>query len=131
MTQQAVSVAAPTEAPASTPQPSRWRSSHVRLAFDVLVVVVLGVLGFLVLRDGLPTNGLFLDDAWVATGAIYGHVSNLITVGSAHPGFTLGLMAWDSVGGGSLRSLAFPAFVAGVAAAPLLYLALRSFKYER
>ena len=67
----------------------------------------------------------------MATGAIYGRVSDLITVGSAHPGFTLGLMGWHDLGGGSLRSLTFPAFVAGVAAAPALYLALRSFKYDR
>jgi hypothetical protein len=131
MTQQAVSVAEPTETPARGSRPSRWGPRQQRRAFDVTVVVVLVVIGFLVRRDGLPTDGLFLDDAWVATGAIYGHVSNLITVGSAHPGFTLLLMTWHAVGGGSLRSLSFPAFVAGVAAAPLVYLGLRSFGYER
>src|SRR5262249_33559201 len=131
MTQQAVTVAEPTEAPARAPRPSRWGPRRQGVAFDFTVVVVLIVIGFLVRRDGLPTNGLFPDDAWVATGAIYGPLSNLITVGSAHPGFTLFLMAWHGLGGGGLRSLAFPAFTAGVATGPLLYLGLRSFRYDR
>jgi hypothetical protein len=109
----------------------RQLSPRLRRGFDVVVVVTLAVIGFLVRRGGLPTNGLFLDDAWVATGAIYGRASQIVIRGSAHPGFTVLLMAWHKVGGGSLRSLAFPALVAGVAAAPLLYLGLRSFEYER
>jgi hypothetical protein len=115
--------------------PETWRgvatSRHLRCAFDIVVVVGCAVVAFLVRRGGLPTDGLWLDDAWVATGALHGHLSGLLTVGSAHPGFTGLLMAWHQVGGGTLRSLAVPALVAGIAAAPLLYLGLRSFRYER
>jgi hypothetical protein len=115
--------------------PDAWRavanSWHLGRVFDIVVVVGGAVIGFLVRRGGLPTDGLFLDDAWVATGAVHGRVSELITVGSAHPGFTGLLMVWHEFGGGSLRTLALPALVAGIAGGPLLYLGLRSFGYER
>jgi hypothetical protein len=98
---------------------------------DVVVVIALLVIGYVVRRDGLPTDGLFFDDAWVVTGAVHGRVADLLTVGSAHPGFTLLLKVWGHIGGGGLRSFAYPSLAVGVVGAPLLYLGLRWLKFPR
>jgi hypothetical protein len=103
----------------------------VKIAFDVAVLVGLTVVAYLVRRGGLPTNGLWFDDSWVAAGALFGKPANLMTVGSGQPMFTAGLMAWHAVVGGSLRHLAYPALVAGTLGPAVLYLGLRSFGYER
>ena len=50
------------------------------------LVVALAVVSFLTRRDGLPQDGLWFDDAWVATGAIHGRLSELAMVGSGIPG---------------------------------------------
>ena len=88
------------------------------------------MVSYLTRHDGLPQDGLWFDDAWVATGAIHGRLSELAMVGSAHPGFTALLMGIDALGGG-LYSLALPALVAGIAGPPLLYIGLRRLGYER
>jgi hypothetical protein len=101
------------------------------VAVDAAVVVALGVASFVTRVDGLPGDGLWHDDAWVSTGAIHGHVSQLIMVGSGHPGFTGLLMAVSRVTGANSSAMAWPAFAAGVLGAPLLYLALRRFGFGR
>jgi hypothetical protein len=98
----------------------RWRS----WAPDALTVAVLATVAFIARRGGLPTDGLWHDDAWVAFGATAGSLSHLFTVGADHPGFTLVLMAWTRLGG-SLESTAYPALIAGTLGPPALYLVLR------
>ena len=109
------------------------RSTDARwwVAVDLAVVIGLVVIGYLVRRDGLPVDGLFFDDAWVVAGAVHGRVGELFMVGSAHPGFTLLLKAWGQIGGGGLRTFAYPALFVGIAGAPLLYLGLRRLRFAR
>ena len=101
------------------------------IAFDAAIVIVLGVVAWLIRHTGLPHNGLWHDDAWVATGAIHGHPWQIFMVGSGHPGFTGLLMLVSRATGANSSAMAYPAFVAGVLAAPLLYLALVRFGYAR
>ncbi len=98
-----------------------------RRAVDGAVAVVLLVLGALIRRAGLPTDGLWYDDAWVATGASKGGPADLLTVSTNHPGFTALMMAWARI---SARSelMVWPAFVAGVLGPPVTYLALRRWR---
>ena len=78
-----------------------------------------------VLRRGmLPTDGLWFDDSWVAAGASLGRLSELLTVGTAHPTFTALLMAIDRVGGGN-QAMTMPALVAGTVAPAVLYVVVR------
>jgi hypothetical protein len=105
--------------------------SGLRRSFDVVAVAALGFVSFLARRGSLPHDGLWFDDSWVAAGAIYGRVSELMTVGSGTPGFTAVLMAVHRLGTGDLRDLGVPSLVAGVAGPMLLYAALRTFGYER
>ncbi len=109
------------------PRPPRWAV----WTFDAVVVAALTVVALVMRRGGLPVDGLFFDDSWVAAGALFGKVTNIMTVGSGHPGFTALLMAWHRVGSGSLRSLALPALAAGTITPAVLYLSLRSFGYRR
>jgi hypothetical protein len=113
--------------------PTADRSTDARwwVAVDLAVVIGLAVIGYLVRRDGLPVDGLFFDDAWVVAGAVHGRVGDLFMVGSAHPGFTLLLKAWGQIGGGGLRTFAYPALIVGTAGAPLLYLGLRRLRFAR
>jgi hypothetical protein len=108
-------------------RPAWWRS----LGPDGVVAALLSVTAFLNRRGGLPHDGLWFDDSWVATGALKGSFSQLLTVGSAHPGFTGLLMAWSQVTGSSSLGLAYPALVAGTLGPPSLYLVLRRFGYAR
>jgi hypothetical protein len=102
------------------PGPARWRT----WAPDALTVAALTAVAFLARRGGLPTDGLWHDDAWVVFGATNGSLSHLFTVGADHPGFTLVLMAWTRLGG-SFESTAYPALIAGILGPPALYLVLR------
>jgi hypothetical protein len=102
----------------------------LRRGFDVMVVPALGVAAFLARRGSLPVDGLWFDDSWVATGAIHGRPTALMSAGSGTPGFTAVLMVVHRLGGG-LRDLGIPSLVAGIAAPMLLYIALRVFGYER
>jgi hypothetical protein len=109
---------------ARSPWPaSRW--------LDVAAVVALSVVAFLTRRGGLPHDGLWFDDSWVAAGALHGSLRHLMMVGSGHPLFTAGLMAWSTITDDNLRSLAYPVLVAGIAGPALLYVALRSFGYPQ
>ena len=101
------------------------------IAVDVVLAIVLAVAGYAIRRTGLPHDGLWHDDAWVATGAIHGHPLQLFMVGSGHPGFTGTLMIVSRLTGANSSAMAYPAFVAGVLGAPLLFLALRRFGYAR
>jgi hypothetical protein len=99
---------------------ARWRS----WVPDALIVAVLATVAFIVRRGGLPTDGLWHDDAWVVFGATKGSLSQLFTLGADHPGFTLVLMAWTRLGG-SFESTAYPVLIAGTLGPPALYLVLR------
>ncbi len=109
------------------PRPPRWAV----WTFDAVVVAALTVVALVMRRGGLPVDGLWFDDSWVAAGAIHGKLSEIMTVGSGHPGFTALLMAWHRVGSGSLHSLALPALAMGTITPAVLYLSLRSFGYRR
>ena len=109
---------------------SRARSGRQDVAVDLLLAIALAGVSYAIRYTGLPDDGLWHDDAWVATGAIHGSPLEIFTVGSGHPGFTGILMAVSRVTGGSSSAMAYPAFVAGVLGAPLLFLALRRFGYR-
>src|SRR5215211_55067 len=106
--------------------PAWWRS----WASDALTAAVLTAVAFIARRGGLPTDGLWHDDAWVVYGATKGSLSHLFTVGADHPGFTLVLMAWTRLGG-SFESTAYPALIAGTLGPPALYLVLRYLRIAR
>lgn len=105
----------------------RW-SSRAR---DALLVVVLLVTAFVARRGGLPRDGLWHDDAWVAAGAVRGSFSQLFTVGSGHPGYTGALMGWSWLTGGSSQGLAYLTLIAGTLGPAALYLLLRRLGYAR
>jgi hypothetical protein len=100
-------------------------------SLDLAIVLALAIVAFIMRRTGLPDNGLWHDDAWVATGAIHGAPRQLFMVGSGHPGFTAVLMGVSRVTDGNSSAMAWPAFAAGVLGAPLLFVALRGFGYAR
>jgi hypothetical protein len=103
---------------------------HARRWFDLAVCLAFTVVAYQLRIETLPTDGLWFDDSWVAAGAIHGQLSTLMTTGSAHPGFTLVLMVIDRLGG-DLRSLAYPALIAGVVGPAAFYIALRMLGYAR
>src|SRR5262245_37171527 len=107
------------------------RGAGTDRAFDVVVPIVLGVVAWFTRWGSLPSAGLWFGDSWVAAEPRLGNPGNLLTVGSGHPGFTAILMAVDRLGGGELAYLGVPSLVFGALAPPALYLALRSFGYER
>jgi hypothetical protein len=100
------------------------------VAVDVVIVGVLITIAVLVRVDGLPTHGLWLDDA-VEGAARKAPLSQLFTVSQDHPGYVAALMAWGRISGGSDVSLAYPALIAGVLGPPFLYLTLRVLGYTR
>ena len=106
-------------------------SANVRVAFDVIMLAVLGGVAWAARWGSLPSDGLWFDDSWVAAGAVLGGPGDLLTVGSSHPGFTAILMVVDRLGGGDLTYLGVPSLVFGAVTPPALYLGLRSFGYER
>ena len=116
-------------------EPSERTSVRVpavaRRAFDVIAVIALAVVAFQVRRAGLPGDGLWFDDSWVAAAAMRGNISQLMTIGTAHPAFTTLLMSVNALGNGGVKELGVPALLAGTAGPVLLYFALRSFHYER
>jgi Dolichyl-phosphate-mannose-protein mannosyltransferase len=105
---------------------AKWRG----FGTDLAVVAVLIVIAFLVRRHGLPTQGLWLDDAQEGA-ARKASLSELIRVGRDHPGYVAVLMGWSRLTGGSDVSLAYPALIAGVVGPALLYLTLRLLAYAR
>lgn len=103
----------------------------VRRVYDLVAVVVLLGAAYWARRGTLPSDGLWFDDSWVATGAIHGSPRHLLMVGSGHPGFTALLMALHRLGSGSLRELGILSLVAGVLGPAALYGALRVTRFER
>ena len=93
--------------------------------------MLLLVTAFVARRGGLPSDGLWHDDAWVAAGAVKGSFSQVFTVGSGHPGYTSALMVWSLFTGGDSRSLTYLTLIAGVLGPPALYLLLRRLGYAR
>lgn len=109
-----------------TERAAPWR----RYGPDLLIVIVLLVVAFLARRGGLPTDGLWLDDAIPAAG-LNASLTQLLVVGNDHPGFIAALMGWSQLSGGSADSLAYLPLLAGLLSPPLLYLALRHLDFER
>lgn len=91
-------------------QSAKWRG----FGTDLAVLAVLIVIAFVVRRHGLPTQGLWLDDAQEGA-ARKTSLSQLIMVGRDHPGYVAVLMGWSRLTGGGDMSLAYPALIAGVA----------------
>lgn len=118
--------AAPAGAQPPAPSPLPWWRRH---GVDLLIAAVLLVAAFLSRRHGLPTDGLWLDDADPGA-AVKVPLSKLITAGEDHPGFIILLKGWRSLFGGG-DALAYPAFIAGILGPPLLYLGLRRLGYAR
>ncbi len=108
-------------------RPSRWSP----YAPDVLLAALLLVTAFIARRGGLPGDGLWFDDAWVAAGVLRGSFSQVFTVGSGQPGYTGALMAWSWLTSGGSQSLAFPTLIAGTLGPPALYVLLRRLGYAR
>jgi hypothetical protein len=98
---------------------------------DAFLAALLLVAAFIARRGGLPGDGLWFDDAWVAAGALRGSFSQVFTVGSGQPGYTGALMAWSWLTGGGSESLAFLTLIAGTLGPPALYLVLRRLGYAR
>jgi hypothetical protein len=113
--------------PTGAPTPSLWWQRYWP---DLLIAGALAVVAFLVRRHGLPTDGLWLDDDFVAAG-LHASPSQLLTAGIDHPGFLVFLDGWNVVTGGSDAGLTYPALAAGVLSGPFLFLALRAIGYER
>ena len=96
------------------------QSERARLApADLAIAAVLVAVAAYVRRDVAPTDGLWYDDAWVAVGA-RAPLSDLFTVCTNHPGFTLGLQAVNRVYPDDVNVLAWPVLAVGVLTAPLL-----------
>jgi hypothetical protein len=106
-------------------------SANLRVAFDVIMLALLGGVAWAARWGSLPSDGLWFDDSWVAAGAILGSPGDVLTVGSSHPGFTAILILVDRLGGGDLTYLGVPSLLFGAVTPPALYLGLRSFGYER
>jgi hypothetical protein len=98
---------------------------------DVLLAAVLAVVAVLSRRHGLPTDGLWQDDAADGAATFKAPLSQLILVGKDHPGYLAILKGWSEVTGGGTDSLATPAFIAGVLGPPLLYLGLQALRFAR
>ena len=63
---------------------------------DAAVAVALGLLALFVRRHSYPTDGLWLDDAWVGVSA-RAPLSDLLSVSWNHPGFTAMLQVVNAV----------------------------------
>lgn len=98
--------------------------------FDIVVSVALVVFSFQVRRDGLPTDGFWFDDSWVAAGARYARPDNILMTGSGHPGLTTLLSLVHHVGGRGAW-LAVPALVVGSLAATTAYWFSRALQLRR
>lgn len=103
---------------------------HGRLILDLAIALALALIAFLDRRGGLPENGLWFDDSWVAAGAMKGSLGDLMTVGSGHPSLTAFLMGWSSLIGDDVRALAYPVLFVGALGPAVLFLALRRFGYS-
>src|SRR5699024_4220939 len=107
--------------PVKVPPGAQHRSRLRRHAADAVAVLVLLAAAWLSRRGGLPTDGLWLDDAIVGAGLAANDLSTLFAVGFDHPGYAVGLIGWQSLIGDGDAALIYPAFAAGVLGPPLLY----------
>jgi hypothetical protein len=98
---------------------------------DLLLAAVLAFVAVLSRRHGLPTDGLWQDDAEPGAAVMKSPLSQLLVVGKDHPGYIAVLKAWRELVDGSSNSLAGPAFIAGILSPSLLYAGLRSLRFER
>lgn len=101
---------------------------------DLVDLVLLGALSwasYTLRRPGLPRNGLFYDDAWVAGGAVLGTLREVPMTGGAHPGFTTLLWIQHQVIGGPVEHLAWIAFLFGVLGPAFVFVCLRRLRYDR
>ena len=57
-----------------------------------MIVVALTAVAAVRRRGMLPIDGFWFDDSWVVAGAVFGDPSQILSVGSTHPTFTLSLM---------------------------------------
>jgi hypothetical protein len=105
------------------------RSWWPRYGVDLAIALALAVVAFLLRRHGLPTDGLWLDDSITGAG-LTASPSDLFTVSADHPGFTVTLMVWRELTGGSDAALTYLALAAGTLAPAFLYLGLRWCGYE-
>jgi hypothetical protein len=110
--------------------PEEQRSWWRRYGVDLAIAAALAVVAFLLRRHGLPTDGLWLDDAF-QSAALPASPSDLFAVSADHPGYTALLIGWRDLGLGSDAQLTWPTLAAGVLGPALLYLALRYCGYER
>lgn len=67
------------------PRTSALGGHRGRLVLDLGIAVALAVVACLYRRGGLPEDGLWFDDSWVAAGAIEGSLATL--AGLARAGF--------------------------------------------
>src|ERR687887_294769 len=92
--------------------PSERESWWGRHAVDLAIAAGLAVVGFLLRRDGLPTDGLWLDDSIVGAG-LHASVHDLLPVSADHPGYQAGLIGWNELTGGNDATLAYPTLARG------------------
>lgn len=101
------------------------------IAVDWLVALAL-VGGAIALRARpIAPHSLWIDDAWVSLLWKVHTVHDVRRISVASPGFVVGLKAWFAVAGFSALRAQMPAFVFGVLAAPVIYVAARSWQLRR
>jgi hypothetical protein len=117
----------PRDEPDVSPPKGCWRYYWP----DLLLAAVLAAVAVLSRRHGLPTDGLWQDDAEPGAAAMKAPLDQLLVVGKDHPGYIAVLKGWRELTDGGSDSLAGPAFIAGILSPPLLYAGLRSLRFER
>lgn len=98
-------------------------------ALDAVAVSLLVATAILTRWHGLPTDGLWIDDARAAVG-LKAPLSQLFTAGPDFPGFISALIGWRWLSGGGDVILAYPALIAGIISPALLYCGLRRLGYD-
>lgn len=95
------------------------------LLLDLLVASALLVGGVLLRHRPLGPSSLWLDDAWVALGAVRADgIGEVVISGMTAPGFSVLLSGWLAVTGFSATAAQALPFLLAVVAAPVLYSAV-------